>query len=364
LLATLAISAAAGVWWRASSALRYEVIGATQNGSYVNAPANHPVSLRFSDETEVDLLGGSQLRVAETSREGARLVLERGSLGVHVVHRDGSRWKFEAGPIEVWVTGTRFDLKWDPAAELLELRLHEGSVQIQTPLSPAPIALGAGQAFRADLIQRSTTTTDANSPAPAAEAEPAATLPAPPAPIDTLAAAPAVEVPSAPRAPHRSAVAASSPRSWSKLVASGEFNTVLALASQRGITRCVRTCSASDLSALADAARYSGQNDLAEQALRALRSRFAGEAEGRAAAFLLGRLREAGEAPSDARSWYETYERETPDGAYSAEALAGTLRMALKLDGASAAEPIAREYLRRYPSGVHAGMARRVLGSR
>jgi len=298
--------------------------------------------------------------VVETSSDGARLVLERGSLSVHVVHRDGSRWRFGAGPIEVWVTGTRFDLTWEPSTELLELRLHEGSVQIQTPLSPSPVALRAGQEFRADLGQRSTTTTDVDAPT-AAEAEPAS-----PASLqfDASADAPTAPILPAPSAPRRSTATGPSPRSWSKLVASGEFNTVLALASQRGITRCVGSCSASDLSALADAARYSGQSDLAEQGLRALRARFASEPEGRAAAFLLGRLREAQGAASDARTWYETYETETPDGAYAAEALAGKLRMTIELEGRTAAVSIAREYLRRYPSGVHADMARGVLGPR
>jgi len=112
---------------------------------------------------------------------------------------------------------------------------------------------------------------------------------------------------------------------------------------------------------LSDAARYTGKSDLAEQSLRALRTRFGRAPEGHAAAFLLGRLRESQGANSDAKTWYDTYLHESPGGAYAAEALAGKMRAVLKTDGSAAAEPLAQEYLKRYPTGVHAGTARGIL---
>jgi hypothetical protein len=248
---------------------------------------------------------------------------------------------------------------------VLELRLREGSVEMQTPFGAAPVALRAGQDFRADLGKHSMTTTDVAAEL-SAHHEPAATA-APAESAAVPAPEPASEAPaSAPIAPVTGSSAAPVPtaaRPWSKLVAAGEFDTLLGQASERGIPSCLRECTASELSALADAARYRGRSDLADQSLRALRSRFSRDAEGRSAAFLLGRLREGQGAAGDARSWYERYLNETPAGAYAAEALAGKMRTTLTLEGQSAAEPLAREYLRLYPTGVHARTARGILGT-
>jgi hypothetical protein len=162
-------------------------------------------------------------------------------------------------------------------------------------------------------------------------------------------------------APAPSASASGSAKAWSKLIASGEFNALLLQANQRGIPACLQACSPAELSALADAARYTGKTELAEQSLRALRSRFVRAPEGRAAAFLLGRLREGQGAAQEARTWYDTYLSESRAGAYAAEALAGKMRTVTKTDGRAAAEPLAREYLKRYPAGVHAGTAHGIL---
>ncbi|MGC4091186.1 MAG: hypothetical protein QM756_25580 [Polyangiaceae bacterium] len=146
-------------------------------------------------------------------------------------------------------------------------------------------------------------------------------------------------------------------------MAAGKFQELLKLAEQRGLANCARGCSAEDLSALADAARYLGRTDVAESSLRALRSRFGQRNEGRAAAFLLGRLRESQGAAADALGWYETYLNEAAGGHYAAEALAGRMRTTRATRGAAAAVPLAREYLSRYPNGVHAGTARTLAGA-
>src|SRR5262249_42872604 len=52
--------------------------GALDDGGYVQAPAGVAPSLRFSDGTSVDLGSASRMRVADTSAEGARLLLEEG----------------------------------------------------------------------------------------------------------------------------------------------------------------------------------------------------------------------------------------------------------------------------------------------
>jgi hypothetical protein len=297
-------------------------------------------------------------------------LLERGTTGVHVVHHPQSHWTFAAGPFDVLVTGTRFDLNWNPTSETIELRLREGSVEIRTPFAAAPVALRGGQTFHADLYSRSMTTTDlaseAAAPALSASASNRAALavrdsatndPAPAAPGGAGSGSDSASslLPGAAPAPSAPA------KSWSKLIASGQFDTLLGQANERGIPACLQACSSSDLSALADAARYTGKTALADQSLHALRARFQRAPEGRTAAFLLGRLREGQGAANDARVWYDTYLSESPAGPYAAEALAGKMRAVSTTDGRAAAQPLAQAYLKRYPNGVQAGTARGIL---
>ena len=122
---------------------------------------------------------------------------------------------------------------------------------------------------------------------------------------------------------------------------------------------CLATCDAADLSALADAARYVGRTDLAEQALLSLRTRFA-QGAGTRAAFLLGRLHESRGDAAGARRWYETALNEAAGGTFAAEALAGKMRSVKALEGPDAARRLAREYLQRYPTGVDAKTAKQI----
>jgi TolA-binding protein len=357
-MALPAMAAALVVWWVLPRSLTYEVVGAKKDGAYVSAPSDHEITVRFSDATQLEVAAGSQLRVEDTNRLGARVLLERGSADVHVVHKEGTRWTFAAGPFDVAVTGTRFVLQWDASAEVLDLRLTEGSVEIQTPFASAPVALRAGQAFHADLHRRTMTTTDgddharADAPPEAAAAPSAVATDENPVPSPPPANAPSAGTPE----PHAKT------RPWSSLVAAGQFATVLAQADERGIDGCLRSCAASDLSALADAARYTGRADVAQRALQALVSRFGRETEGRNAEFLLGRLLEQQGDLAQARTWYQRYRSHVADGAYAAEALAGTMRVTQKLEGRAAAQPIARDYLQRYPAGADAATARSILG--
>jgi TolA-binding protein len=357
----LAAACAALLWWRAPRQLTYEVIGAAKTDAYVSAPADRAVGVQFSDDTLVQVEPSSQVRVEETSRRGARVLLERGTAAVHVIHRAGAQWTFAAGPFEVLVTGTRFDLAWDPNRGLFDLKLREGSVEVRGPLGGV-VPLRGGEELHADMHTRTLTTTDSSaSSQPASEKDSNTTGTA--NPLEDVA--PPLVLPAASASSSNTSPSTAPPpaKPWSKLIAAGEFKELLRQAKERGVGNCARLCSASDLSALADAARYSGKTAIATQSLSSLRARFAGEPEGRAAAFLLGRLREGQGAASDARAWYGTYLSESPSGPYAAEALAGKMRVVATLEGKAAAVPLAEDYLRRYPTGVQSATARGILDS-
>ena len=357
LAAALVLALGAGGYRLWPKPIAYEVRGARLDGPYVSA-ATTPVRVEFSDGSVVRADPGSRLRVDDPQSSGARVLIERGRAAVNVAHHPGSNWSFLGGPFEVRVTGTRFELDWDPASEVLDLAMREGSVEVHGPLGGA-VTVRAGQRFRAELVTRRMTVMDsgeelATSERPSSSA-PAAELALPREAKESEASEPNHE--------HARPGASTAPReSWPKLVASGEFELVVEQANERGLDACLKTCSANDLRALADAARYTNRGETAKRALTTVRQRFAGGSESRAAAFLLGRLGEARGASAEAQGWYETYLTEAPSGALAAEALAGKMRTILATRGRAAAEPVARDYLSRYPEGVHAKPARRILG--
>jgi hypothetical protein len=336
--------------------LAYEVEGARSLGSdYLSAPADHAAKVRFEDGTVVNAEPGTRLRIDGSTRSSARVLVERGTASAHVKHGLESSWQFVAGPFIVHVTGTKFTLSWEPAIEEIELTLHEGSVEIESPLGRGRFAVRAGQRFHASLPKGSMgvdaiATADAAAPA-------AAVPPVSEAPVSENTAAdqarPAQPPEPAPGADQKQA----RQLSWSELVRRGEFTAVVEAARDRGIESCLAGCTAADLRALADAARYRGEAGLAEKSLVAMRNRFAGSS---AAAFLLGRVKELGGDLGAAERWYGTYLGEAPRGEYAADALAGRMRIALGQRGKAAAKPLALEYMNRYPDGVHAARAKQI----
>jgi hypothetical protein len=336
--------------------LRYEVRGGSGfDGPYVSASPLSPAELLFSDGSNLQADPGCRLRVDETYRNGARVFVERGTTTSHVTHEKASNWTFVAGPFEVHVTGTRFALSWDPLFEEIDLRLLEGSVEVRSPLAQGPIVVRAGQRFRAAVASRSLMVTEGDTPVPVTST----------APPPESAPAPIVATPhSSPGTPPATVNTKGAPRreSWQELLTRGDFESIVVAANARGFEACITGCQASDLRSLADAARYTGRGELAEKCLLALRQRFPTGANAAAAAFMLGRTHETRNQPTTAQRWYETYLAESPEGEFAAEALAGKMRAVTTTRGPASAKPLALEYLRRYPQGVHVKTARKIAG--
>jgi ferric-dicitrate binding protein FerR (iron transport regulator) len=101
------------LWPRAIELTVGEGPGARVSGDFVVAGPQAPLPLRFSDGSAVDLEPGASARILHRDRRGVTLLLEGGRLAATVVHRPDTGWKMRAGPFEVRVTGTKFDLEWN-----------------------------------------------------------------------------------------------------------------------------------------------------------------------------------------------------------------------------------------------------------
>jgi hypothetical protein len=311
------------------------------------------------------------------------MLLEDGRASLRVTRRPKARWSVEAGPFAVLVTGTAFDVSWSRGDGTLRVDLHEGSVTVRGPLAPDGLPLRAGQRLVARMREGDVqiSSGDAASAAdPAPKALPPAGTAAQPREEKTIgpgdagggdagAVRPegsrAEGAPASPptdgAGPAAPAGAAAAAPSWAQRVAAGDFRAVLAEAEQRGLGGVLERGSLDDLVALGDAARYARRGDVAQRALSATRKRFPGTSQGKAAAFLLGRLIHDGGSPEAAVAWYDTYLAESPGGPFAAEALGRKMVAVERTAGRAAARPIAELYLKRHPRGAHEPVARDLL---
>jgi TolA-binding protein len=149
--------------------------------------------------------------------------------------------------------------------------------------------------------------------------------------------------------------------SWREQAERGHYREALSEAERRGFDGICRQASSSDLLTLAEAARFAGRVPRAEQALEAVRARYARSDDASTAAYLLGRIAaEANRDPGGAARWFRTYLAERPGGRLEREA-EGRLLESLASTDLDAARKTARAYLERYPSGPHAGFAKSLL---
>ena len=332
-------------------------------GGYLRSFGDRGMSLRFSEGTKLVLLPGARGRLLSVDEQGGRIAVEQGPARIEVAHRPGTHWLVDAGPFLITVKGTIFTVAWDAKSEQLDLRMEKGLVSVTGPVLENVMLVRGGQQLAISIPKKEVVLHQLQSdreglavgtgvPAAAKTSEPSP----PPATLPARSAAP-TERPS----PRATTTRAHAPGTfgWATALAAGEVDTILSDVGRLGLRRSLAEASTEDLSALADAARYRRQPDLARQALLAQRGRFPGSARACDAAFLLGRLEESQEGGGPkALAWYDQYLEGAPTGAYASEALGRKMIATSKLMGSAAARAVAQDYLLRFPTGTYAGAAR------
>jgi hypothetical protein len=346
----------------AAPALTYRVEGGSLvDGGYLRESGRGGIKVFFAEGTEFILKPGTRSRLRTVDASGARIAIEHGAASFLVTpaHVGDRRWQVDVGPFLVTVKGTVFTVSWDAASETFELKLRHGRVTVTGPVTGGEIALRAGQRLLVDLPQGETVISEqkpdewldapaglAARAAPAPEERPATASDKPAAP----GGKPALTLP---------AGKFDGDRRWTRALAAGHLDRILAEAEHAGLKATLDRASSDDLLALADAARYRRRMDLARDALLAERRRFPDSPRSLDAAFRLGRVEEASDRGlARAIEWYDEYLTRAPTGTYASEALGRKMTLMSKLGGPSRARPFAEEYLRRFPGGTYAGPAR------
>jgi hypothetical protein len=334
--------------WQAWTMLRYEAHGLSTDGSNL-VSRDTPADLTFSDGSRVTVSPHSTLSVDLLGKRAALTRLVDGRLHVAVHHEPDTNYRFLAGPYEVQVVGTEFDLEWHAEAEGLTLLMHSGEVRVLGDGSPRQVQ--SGQTLRLP----------SNREAPR---EPVVSAPVPLTPPSSLPAAadlPAAVSKSASLPQKPSSVVARAEADWNALLTAGQFSTIMRDADARGAERLLESAPASDLKVLALAARYTGRRALSLRAWQALRARYSADALSQGAAFFLARgYEEQGDA-AEAMRWLSRYLAESPGGAYASEALGRRVLLLSKSGHKSEAVSAARTYLQRYPRGAYAKSAQLVV---
>ena len=354
---------------RAPAALRVDVMGAhlVREGTIEPDTGNTPL-LHFSDGSDVRLSSGASASLRQVDDHGATIAVRNGNAEVDITHRPGARWAFEVGPFVINVTGTAFRFAWNPGSEEFDLLMQRGTVEVTGPLTNGAIVLRAGEHLvvrvrRGEAVIREHDAEDAADAAAPPYGpmgswdrpiqEPAARATAPGPATAGAAAAPA-------GGSERGLASSARPESvgeqWPALLKSGAFEAIVADAHRRGLDTTLAHAGPSELAALADAARYTRDDDVARRTLLAERERFPGSTLAREASFLLGRLEETRNDSSAAIDCYRRYLNEDPGGRYVSEALGRTMVL-LAATSPDSARPVAEEYLRRFPSGAYAARA-------
>ncbi len=378
----LGIAAAAASWfaWSVSArpVLRFQVGpsesgaveprgGATRGtvGDWIAAPPEGGLPLRFSDGSVIRLDADARARVAEVTPRGARVVLEQGTARAHVEHRAATRWDIEAGPFNVRVVGTTFEVGWDPARDLFTVSLEQGQVAVQGCALPHERLVITGQTFQATCRNGRIASDSAPSEAVAvppvvttAGMAPSVTAPVQrPAAVSDRGSLPAAR--QAALAP-ASATGEGGRSRWRSLLARGLKDDAVDAAEAEGL---LAVCDGSDAAALmdlADAARFAGRTDAAGIVLRRLRERFPADERASVAAFHLGRMAFDRAAYDEARGWFAAYLDEQPHGPLAREA-SGRVMEALERSGDHArARDAAKRYIEDFPNGPHAELARSI----
>ena len=136
--------------FRSDSELSYELRGGSRQGGLIEARRGE-ATVSLSDGSSILAENQTRFSMDLVGKNAALARLESGKLHVRVEHHHDSSYRFLAGPYEVRVVGTEFDLSWEPTGAGLALAMSRGEVQVASPDGKLR-TLSAGQTLRLPAV--------------------------------------------------------------------------------------------------------------------------------------------------------------------------------------------------------------------
>jgi TolA-binding protein len=264
------------------------------------------------------------------------------------------------------VTGTVFDVNWDPTSQQLTVAVDRGSVSVRDGSTGLEQVVRASEALRASAYEHrllvSPSSEAAAEPTSSERAAPADTPDSQPAEPAAVEARDPITAPTAKNSDALPGKGAGAGDEWRAFAKRGALREAFAAAETAGFTQTCAAASPSELLLLGDGARLSGNSARAEEALLTLRRRYPSDARRAAAAFALGKVAfDQRGAYEQAAAWFSTCLREQPGGPLARETAGRLIEALRRADDSAGARRAARDYLEKYPEGPHADLARSVL---
>lgn len=340
----------------------------SEDGSWIRTAGSQHRTVQFTDGSRIGVLPQTEARIAVADSKRVVVDLNRGALRLRVTPKRNNQWTVRAGPYQVNVIGTRFQVDWQADDSRLFVRVTKGRVSVHGPgIDTNGIYVAAGNLLR----------TQANSQfvsvGPARQWEAEASEIAIPT-LNTGADTPPPSTGQEEPHPTQSQIArsysadkenrekSSASQSWQQLAKAKKYLPAMRIAREVGIQHLSKRLPANDLWLLATTARYAGAFDDAMALFTAHRKRFGSNEKSRTAAYLLGELslNQKRNAPK-AKHWFSTYLAETPNGALHEEALGRLMTLCVQLGQTDEARRHAATYQRRYPTGPFSEQAGSIL---
>ena len=149
--AALAVALLFGLRGRPSEAMSFQIGGERgTEGAFVAAPGAAAVTLRFDDGSRFEVEPTARVRVVSSSPSSAELHLESGTLRGDVAgHAKAGDWRVKAGPFDLAVRGTSFEMSWD--GDQLEVHDITGKVVVTGPHATEGVAVNRGERLRVSV---------------------------------------------------------------------------------------------------------------------------------------------------------------------------------------------------------------------
>lgn len=321
--------------------------------------------LRFDDGTKVRFNENSAGRVTQIATHEGEVTLENGRVDLQVTHTKSTQWHVLAGPYRVAVTGTKFEVKWNPQRSQLEVNVFEGSVLVTGPMIENGHAVVANRSLTANPSTSHVQLSALDMASADTEVVPSVNNGSAETLAEKETANHARASANTSKKSGRTAKAASNRQSlsWVKDAQAGRYSSVSRQIKALGLRRMLKDAQPAHYLLLGNAARQASDFATAQKVYLQLRTQFAGSGHAATAALYLGRMAfDKQHQYPKAVKWFTTYLNEQQSGTLHRETLGRLMEAQYKSQMKTDAQRTAQRYLSKYPTGPHSSRAKELSG--
>ncbi|MCP4680060.1 MAG: hypothetical protein GY854_32125 [Deltaproteobacteria bacterium] len=349
-----------------------EKLVAGDEGSWIDTSQNTSTPIRFAGGSRMEFSQESTARVVASNDQTVQVSLSDGEVFADINGNGKTNWRLKAGPYQVDVVGTIFEVSWNKSNKALNVAVKKGVVLVSGEgLNKPGVRLTTGERLQVDknkvlvsldseksAVDTGSSVSNVSSP-PSIDPEPEIGVDEDTRSDIATAKKSAARTASVQRAETRAPKAT---HAWRGFYDNKDYRGALDAAEEAGLAELLATLGCEDLWRIASAARYARKGQASIEALLSIRERCPKSKRAKTATFLLGRVSQ--ELKGDvvtAQRWFGIYLNETPGGPLAEEALGRLIDACARAGKRREARQHAEEYLSRYPDGPFVELAQSAL---